>query len=341
MWPTLKLQSKMTTPLNGDGRPWTPPDIDSSYLPDPFGPDPAAEKDSAKPEATTRGARLEDSGYVGHEQDSISQYAPHTDAHPHAHPLRTPDPPVHHGPQYPYTPDSAQKPLQLQESPLQLQNAPLQLQQNSPLYPIPPLPPMPWDKAEALSPVQDALSSCISHLESLIQTRQPTDEQMEYLIAKVEEMTQCLSAPDPQSRQSDDHLFSELEISSALAVDLNEVKPTLAPLDGDVAAEADTAAAYTREVAKYIEDVARYTGYLRQRLEETKQLNSISTEIIDDLRSLLRDQYWQLDEYKNRALIAETKAKQLANNLRQKQRRGFWASVGYALDMVGEMWLEW
>ncbi|CAI6259867.1 unnamed protein product [Periconia digitata] len=335
IWPTFNLDNKMSSTTKvANNRPWTPPDLDFRYLDDPFGPTSPVGENAAKP-TRTHAARLEDSGYVGQEQDNIpQQYAHYPDAHPHAKPVRTPDPQAHLGPQYPHTPDSAQIPFHPEG-------------QASPLCPIPPLPPMPWDKSEDLSPVQDALSSCISTLEGLIKTRQPTDDQMDFLVARFEEMTQCLSAPEPQSRQSDEHLFFEFEQPVSLATTPKEDQEAAATTtNGDVPQEADPAEAYMLEVAKYIEDVSKYTGHLRKRLEETKKLNTVSTDIIKDLRTLLKQQYRQLDEYKKRASVLEEKATQVTlpqdkPKPKPTQSRGFWASVGYALDSVGDMWLEW
>jgi len=192
-----------------------------------------------------------------------------------------------------------------------------------------PLRSMPWDSTS--SPVQHALKSCISHLENLIQTRKPNDDQMEYLVSKFEDMTECLSAPEAQSRQTDDYLFSDLEAPSGAA--------GLGILDGhgdhDNLGRKDLAMGrgYVLAVGRYIEDVQAHIQDLQMRMDDVKQLNSIQLEIIDDLRRELREKSLQ----KNNQMRTSGKASKRL----PPQGPGFWIAVGEALDAMGDLLFEW
>ncbi|KAF1948425.1 hypothetical protein CC80DRAFT_498241 [Byssothecium circinans] len=349
MWspsPPHKLKGTMGSPLDlTNGRPWTPPDTDSDHFSeqrhvaeesDPedcdnqytFSPHPPtvrAKMDEGLPRSHSMPSSLVDSGYVESAQDVVPQYADLEDPYT---PLKatTPDPHAQNGiPQYPYTPDSARVPSRKYTLP-----------------PLSPLPRMPWD-ASSSSPVQNALSSCVTHLENLIQTRQPNDDQMEYIITRFEEMAQFLSAPEAQSRQSDDHLFSELELPSGLGISGEE----LTNVDQKIR-DVDMAVEYILKVGKYIEDVSRHTEDLKMRFDEAKQLNSIQTEIITDLRRILSNQQYEMKQYKEEleADVAsekheEEKAAPKADVKRPYQTTSFWTAIGEALDEVGELWLEW
>ena len=252
---------------------------------------------------------------------------PVVDPHTPVKGLRTPDPHTrsHHAiPQYPYTPDSAR---------------------TTRTFPIPaplsPLPPMPWEARKQSSPMQSALSSCISHLENLIDTRQPNDEQMEYLVTKFEEMALFLSAPEAQSRQSDDHLFSELDIPSGLGI-------SGAPRadEEQKADELRIGVGYIQEVGRYIESVKSNARDWKMRIDEAKQLNSIQLDIIEDLRRELRDNnspapIEKETEVEKEIPVEPTKTKPREVRIYTTQRTGFWAALGGALDSIGDQLLEW
>jgi hypothetical protein len=401
MWPTLRLNSAMSSPpAVAHGRPWTPPDTDSEYFIDPFATGSATSDDLAdswpnhslvsprRPKPTSSATEPyysvkskkngNASAHVHSERvEYLSDVSPHTStpvkrshARPHldshryasapapapalyspveehySHPvhahgsspssgadphtpvkaLRTPDPHTRKQngiPQYPYTPDSAR---------------------TTRTYPLPgplsPLPPMPWERRKESSPMQSALSSCISHLENLIDTRQPNDEQMEYLVTKFEEMAQFLSAPEAQSRQSDDHLFSELDIPSGLGI------TGVIGDDEDKADELHIGVGYIQEVGRYIDGVKKHAEDLKMRMEEVKLLNSIQVDIIEDLRRELRTTSPQTKEAPPQEDEKDEEEEEAPGTPQEPptyppQRTGFWAAVGEALDSVGETLLEW
>lgn len=258
-------------------------------------------------------------------QNGMPLYHSNTGPHTPVMEARTPDAHQNHSgiPRYPYTPDSAR------------------MTKSHTLPPLSPLPPMPWAANSPTSPVQNALISCISHLDNLIQTRQPNDDQMEYLVSKFEEMAQYLSAPEAQSRQSDDHLFSELELPSAnTGLGISGADAS----NGD-AKETNThmSESYVLEVGKYIDGVKKYAEDLKMRMDEVKQLNSIQLDIINDLRQNAQKKEQERPQEALEAPIA--KPQNLKKNLDEPKkyhhRKGFWAAIGEALDAVGEMLHEW
>ena len=219
-------------------------------------------------------------------------------------------------PQHPYTPES------------------MRSSRSHGLRSLSPLPSMPWNTRDSCSsPMQDALLSCAAQLENLIQTREPTDEQMEYLVSKFEEMARFLSAPEAQSKQTDDHLFSEAEgpadaasapglgITSEEATNQHPASHHLALSQG-----------YVLEVGKYIENVKKHVKDLTVRMDEVKQLNSIQLDIIGDLRQELKTQSSQLKQKK-----ATRAPKERVSNTMPPQTMGFWTAFCEALDAVGEM----
>ncbi|KAF2689697.1 hypothetical protein K458DRAFT_384330 [Lentithecium fluviatile CBS 122367] len=227
-------------------------------------------------------------------------------------------------PQYPYTPDSTRisRPSALPTS-------------------MNPLRPMPWN-SESRKPatlMQSALSSCILHLENLIDTRQPNDEQMEYLVTKFEEMAQFLSAPEAQSRQSDDYLFSELDPPSGLGI-------TNAGTD-ERAKEISLGVGYVLGVEKFIHGIKKYTEDLKMRMDEVKTLNSIQVDIIGDLRRELQSKVNSSPQLEEEHPEIEDEGEEEERGEAQEsqdtppQRPGFWTAVGEALDAVGEMLFEW
>lgn len=167
---------------------------------------------------------------------------------------------------YPYTPDSSRI-----------------LRRSTEL----PSSPLPWDTHSdysSSSPVQDALSSCLAHFENLIQMQQPDDGQMEYIVGQFEAMTSYLSAPDAQTRKTDDHLFSEPSPGAGLGVTDNEV----GRISDRNYISKDAHDVYIAEVGRYIEGVKKYIEDLKMRLDEVKILNSIQLDVIDDLRRQMK-----------------------------------------------------
>jgi hypothetical protein len=168
---------------------------------------------------------------------------------------------------YPYTPDSSRMLRRNTERPAS---------------------PDPWDdySEHSPSPVQDALSSCLAHFENLIQSQQPDEDQMEFIVRQFEAMTSYLSAPDAQSKTTDDHLFFEEGLTPGAGLGI---------VDGDnahtekldyVSKEAHDA--YVNEVGAYIAGVKKYIEDLKMRLDEVKTLNSIQLDVITDLRRQMK-----------------------------------------------------
>ncbi|KAJ4355899.1 uncharacterized protein N0V89_003924 [Didymosphaeria variabile] len=220
-------------------------------------------------------------------------------------------------PQYPYTPES------------------IRTTKSYGVRPLSPLPSMPWDtKDSCSSPMQEALLSCASNLESLILSREPTDEQMEYLVTKFEEMAGFLSAPDSQSKQTDDHLFSELDgTPDATGLGIVTEEATKDHVD---AHDLALSQGYILEVGKYIESVKGYVNDLTMRMEEVKQLNSIQLDVIGELRRDLRKRIPQPKKGK----VEPAENPDLGKNILPR-RNGFWSSISEALDSVSEMLHEW
>ncbi|KAF2847170.1 hypothetical protein T440DRAFT_521157 [Plenodomus tracheiphilus IPT5] len=145
------------------------------------------------------------------------------------------------------------------------------------------LSPIPWDtySSHSSSPVQNALSSCIAHFENLLQTRQPDEDQMEYIVGQFEAMASYLSSPEAHSPRPDEHVFTESE---------NGLGITKAD-DGDEAKREHGKGMneeYIAEVGRYIESVRGYITDLKMRLDEVKMLNSIQLDVIQDLRSQMQ-----------------------------------------------------
>lgn len=277
MWQHRRFDSAMDSPL-GIARPWTPPDTDADLSPraDHYFADayrsshaeysPATEHRWANTdEPTTMGTRC-DTPTEEHQArpkpvSIATAPAPFTPKKSHGL-----DNAHGHGiPQYPYTPDSSRI-----------------LRRSTELLPSP----IPWDNysEHSSSPVQDALSSCIAHFENLIQTRQPDEDQMEYIVGQFEAMASYLSAPDAQTRGTDEHLFTDHDQGLGIAKALDELI-----LDTDLEAEASQVNAdYAAEVERYIAGVRKYIEDLKMRMDEVKTLNSIQLDVIQDLRSQMK-----------------------------------------------------
>jgi hypothetical protein len=94
---------------------------------------------------------------------------------------------------------------------------------------------------------------------------------MEYIVGQFENMTSYLAAPDAQTKESTEDLFSGAESPRAKSPQL--AARTIQVDEG-----------YMAEVQKYIEGVQTYTADLKRRFDEAKALNGIQLAIIDDLR---------------------------------------------------------
>lgn len=176
-------------------------------------------------------------------------------------------PNAHGALQYPYTPDSSRM-----------------VRRSTELASSPPA----WDdySEHSSSPVQNALSSCIAHFENLLQTRQPDEDQMEYVVGQFEAMAAYLSAPESQSKQTDEYLFNEPEGHEPELTGLGIVDDE--EEEHDALQQPLVNGAYVEEVAKYIAGVRKYIEDLKMRLDEVKTLNSIQLDVIHDLRRQMK-----------------------------------------------------
>lgn len=215
---------------------------------------------------------------------------------------------------YPYTPDSSRM-----------------LRRNTEV----PSSPVPWDdySEHSSSPVQNALSSCIAHFENLIQSQQPDEDQMEFIVRQFEAMTSYLSAPESQSRKTDDHLFSELDQPSGAGLGITDKDD--APARGLDYISKEAHEAYTTEVGTYIQGVKKYIEDLKMRLDEVKTLNSIQLDVITDLRRQMRtvgrDMRTKLDMRDDVNMVEEELAK-LAVAERSKDSNGTQKEKQFGMD---------
>ncbi|KAF2036151.1 hypothetical protein EK21DRAFT_96124 [Setomelanomma holmii] len=264
-------------------RPWTPPDTDlepsprSDYFSDPFRPplsdSPNVEhrwpQSHSHPESDAHSELRRDTPTEAHNQSRPKPVERLTAPAPY-----TPTKNFNYGNanangalRYPYTPDSSRI-----------------LRRSTEL----PSSPTPWDEysEQSASPVQTALSSCLAHFENLIHSQQPDEDQMEYIVAQFEAMTSYLSAPDAQTRRTDEHLFSEPEQASATGLGITSSEDEQTAKLEHMSREAHDA--YVAEVGNYIQGVKKYIEDLKMRLDEVKTLNSIQLDVINDLRRQMK-----------------------------------------------------
>jgi hypothetical protein len=282
MWQPRRYDSAMDSPLP-IARPWTPPDMDvessprSDYFSDPFRPSPNYSSNVEKrwPLSPSRpdtpaqtDARYDTPTDVFNQSrpkpiERLTEPAPYTPIKN----LNLGNRNANGALQYPYTPDSSRI-----------------LRRSTEL----PSSPSPWDEysEHSSSPVQNALSSCIAHFENLIQSQQPDEDQMEFIVRQFEAMTSYLSAPESQTRTTDEHLFSEPEQSPDTGLGItNTGEVRTAKLDY-ISREAHDA--YVAEVGTYIGGVKKYIEDLKMRLDEVKMLNGIQLDVINDLRRQMK-----------------------------------------------------
>lgn len=196
-----------------------------------------------------------------------------------------------HAPRYPFTPDSSQI-LRARSSTPHTPTSSLFTPDSSQLVRTrssTPLSPIPWhddhdggvELSGSVSPVQDALSACISQFEHLIRTRRPTHDQMEYIVGQFEAMASYLSAqsadhdadkspcPSPDTKHTTDAATKDAQ------------DPSSSPHDD---AAPHVPKEYVVQVEQYVGAVAKYIRDLQQRMEEVKTLNEIQFQVIDELR---------------------------------------------------------
>ncbi|KAF2130947.1 hypothetical protein P153DRAFT_355749 [Dothidotthia symphoricarpi CBS 119687] len=254
-------------------RPWTPPsemdrdDARSDYFSDPFRPS------SVSSRVSLRSRRYDSS--TESSRAKTREPAPFTPKRAFSD----------HAPRYPFTPDSSQVLRSHSSTPYTPTSNPFTPDSSQILRTrcSTPLSPIPWhedhDDADLpydASPVQTALSACISQFEHLIQTRRPTHDQMEYIVGQFEAMASHLStsaAESPCPRPFPKHTLSGTFDS-----------PEAARLDD--AARVDKE--YVAKVGRYVKAVAKYIRDLQQRMEEVKSLNTIQQEVIEELRHQMK-----------------------------------------------------
>jgi hypothetical protein len=151
--------------------------------------------------------------------------------------------------------------------------------------------PTPWaDVSEGTSsPVQNALSSCIAHFENLIQTHQPDEDQLEYIVGQFEAMTAHLSTPSAHANETHDKESSSSSSSSSRDVGQG-LGITQAEGEKATLHEAQTLQheAYVSQVGNYIAGVQKYIYDLKTRMDEVKTLNRIQLDVINDLRKQMK-----------------------------------------------------
>jgi hypothetical protein len=184
-------------------------------------------------------------------------------------------------------------------------------------------------------------------------TRHPTDDQLEYVVGQFEAMTTYLSAPESQTKNTAEYLFSEFD------------SPTIGPPETQQEPSASQAnAGYIAQVGAYIEGVTKYTQELKAHMEEVKALNRAQLVMIEDLKSQVKSSHINKRNTSNEdededATIAQQSASQtqhmlkmtdsstqtnLTRTVRMKRapvaKRGFWASLSDAIDAFGDDLLD-
>ncbi|KAG9185707.1 hypothetical protein G6011_07038 [Alternaria panax] len=268
-------------------RPWTPPEIEDESSPRPdyfniYGTSPPRYPTATEQRWLKEANRVPDqpswvtvsfgvhtptTGPRPKPNSRLTEPAPYTPTRPHyddeSHSLSKGEP------RYPYTPDSSRI-----------------LRRN---HTERPGSPTPWhdDSEGTSSPVQNALSSCIAHFENLIQTHQPDEEQLEYIVGQFEAMTAHLSTPSAHTETKDttrdDTVLSESELDQGLGITQAEGKK-----DDLHKAQTLHHEAYVSQVGNYIAGVQKYIYDLKTRMDEVKTLNRIQLDVINDLRQQMR-----------------------------------------------------
>jgi hypothetical protein len=284
MWPSRGYDSAMDIPRTLE-RPWTPPEIEdeSDSRPDYFniyGTSPPrypiateqrwlkeANRVPEQPSWITDsfGLKTPTTGLRPKPNSRLTEPAPYTPTRLYyddaSHPRSKGEP------RYPYTPDSSRI-----------------LRRNNTERPGSPTP---WDDDSegTSSPVQNALSSCIAHFENLIQTHQPDEEQMEYIVGQFEAMTAHLSTPGGA------HTNETRDDGKSLS-EFSDQGLGIAQAEGekDKLYEAQTLQheAYVSQVGNYIAGVQKYIYDLKTRMDEVKTLNRIQLDVINDLRNQMK-----------------------------------------------------
>ncbi|KAF1836849.1 hypothetical protein BDW02DRAFT_577602 [Decorospora gaudefroyi] len=275
-WPRGRLASAIDMAPTLD-QPWTPPDTEDDTSPrhDYFN----LCSSSFRFDTPTKDAHVSRP-----KPDSrLTEPLPYTPTRPYeSHPA---------APRYPYTPDSSRI-----------------LRRRSEL----PTSPTPWDEysESSSSPVQNALSSCIAHFENLIQTRQPDEHQMEYIVAQFEAMAAHLSAPEAQSKKTDEELFADPADHGLGITQTDDAEDAHSLLQARTLHHD----AYVGQVGTYVASVQKYIYDLKMRMDEVKTLNSIQLDVINDLRKQMKTVRQSMrDELERAAETDETDTSSLAH----------------------------
>jgi hypothetical protein len=309
-------------------RPYTPPETEhATSPPSEFMPDPFRSYSPATPTTPANKDTRCDSASEPHPTSTLSEPTPYT-------PTKTFTLGEHaHGAlRYPYTPESSRI-----------------LRPGTAGSPSP----IPWDHESiySASPVQSALSSCIAHFQNFIMTRHPTDDQLEYVVGQFEAMTTYLSAPESQTKNTAEYLFSDFD-SPVIGTSEEQQEPSATQVNAE----------YVARVGAYIEGVTKYTEELKAHMEEVKALNRAQLAMIEDLKTQVNHSHTDKRDTSNDEDQDATAAKQpapqnppastmtdystqatLTRAVRMKHppvKRGFWASLSEAIDAFGDDLLD-
>ncbi|KAF2107364.1 hypothetical protein BDV96DRAFT_589658 [Lophiotrema nucula] len=308
-------------------RPWTPPEMDDTEAlrtASSTSPSQLHVASMAEPYTPTRA--------INHTHEDSRPRLLHTESEPYT-PTKASMPGL---PRYPYTPDSAR---------------------THKTYTHPertPLPPMPWhrDPQESpTSPLQDSLFSCLSNLEHLISTSDPNDHQMSFIVSKFEEISSVLSAPEVESKPSDEFLF-DFEGNNTMVDSGIAGMGSSSTLEEKWTQKQDRSQkalhTYMAEVSSYIASVKKATEALKMRHEEQAQLNSILLEVVADLRRDLRSAYEENEKLEQKkSYSAQDAPREKEEEPKKKEREikptrwVFFGAVKDALDEFGDMFFHY
>jgi hypothetical protein len=172
---------------------------------------------------------------------------------------------------------------------------------------------------------------------------------MEYIVGQFEAMTTYLSAPDPQTKSTAEHLASDLA-DIALAMPTTQQSSSVSQFNAE----------YITQVGAYIEGVAKHTTDLKARLEEVKALNRTQQAMINDLQTKVNSAHSEMRDVaevnelppakelvlqvQHTPVMADSSTQTTLTEIVRVQstpvKRGFWASFNDALDAFGDDLLD-
>lgn len=150
--------------------------------------------------------------------------------------------------------------------------------------------------------------------EDLIQSQQPDEDQMEYIVGQFEAMAMRLSAPESYERETGAQYPSHFDQGAGI-MHADDGKDDLAE------AKRLYHQSYVAEVGNYVNSVQKYVDELRKRLDEVKTLNSIQLDVINDLRKQMKTVRQSMREELERSGGGTTGA-ETARDRRRKEELG-------------------